>query len=1155
MGDDEGHIIEFLEQTAKCINSIDDQWITKWAALIEKYFKHESRNHIRLKAIALLSQIFSKYHIICGDELMNKIILPHFSDADKENDSVVRRPIVHLLFDITSNCLSYQNCNAILAIIRRILTKPFQHKQHQQQTCGDLPDAYNVAIPSVYSIGNADIIDSRLIIANLNKLFRTKLHRLPIDPAVNMLDISVNYLNLIYRYPLQDPVPAEIPMIRRELFSFFLDLRCNKYGHLGVLSDNKNVDEIEYSPFIICVKKLRASSIIVGSSNAPNRNNHQPSTASIIPSSPKTELPPNIECPTQTTTLPPTQLQTSSSSPMQPSNNHHQRLQSLSYTQHQQNIFVSNALHPDCPIESRCVNLDLVFVGIIDCINQETDSDVLKLVLDELPGLLANKPLVLTAGDERINQLCLALGNLVLPQNRTPNSSASNLMQALSTSGHQQRLNLKVDIAKSALRCLTSLLVYRKLLDHRSIKTMLAAFEDSLKSLTRHPIVPLFTTCLVELQDNSEMSKFVPVVLHRLIKFSPTVNLGTSMLEFLSYLILFPKLYENFSEDEYKFIFAIALPYTNPFRFSDYITCLAFRVIAMWYLKCRPSLRRVFVELVRKSLQSNVIQPFKENHPPLQQSTANVAATINACGGGMNITTPISATPAGLFSQASSPITQTPPITYSCPATMSPMDQRKRSSSLNTENSFRHQQYNQHQMYQAHSASATPTAQSSLQVNEELIETFTDLLSRYTHGQYLAIAPKNRCTEMLIDRSTSQTWLLGNSLITITAGRATNGWAEILVRRPTGNTSWIGRLQNTLGTLPMMNQQSYMNSLNFGSDIISLFSSLTLTSDDGSDNGTESLADLSSISSRDAAISSSLSIEQSSGVGMAGSLRDNGPSNNCNSRLRDPTPLPKDKKTDIALSNFDLITPYETHKVGVIYVGENQVDNRAAILSNKNGSPRYYDFLSKIGTCIILNDIDPEVYFTGGLDVKGADGKYAYFWKDNVTQVIFHVATFMLLRENDPQCHGKNRHIGNDHVCIVYNDSGSRFKLSTIKGTGQFILACIIIVPLDDETNMVEVEMLPELRNIVGEIEPRVLSNVGAPLYARQMAIHLNLGSKIYERRHCEGFFSREPYVSNWVERLRCIKRIRQRLDDNRRTTATTSAGGSISSRASNTLK
>lgn len=64
-----------------------------------------------------------------------------------------------------------------------------------------------------------------------------------------------------------------------------------------------------------------------------------------------------------------------------------------------------------------------------------------------------------------------------------------------------------------------------------------------------------------------------------------------------------------------------------------------------------------------------------------------------------------------------------------------------------------------------------------------------------------------------------------------------------------------------------------------------------------------------------------------------------------------------------------------------------------------------------------------------------------------------------------------------------------------MQGTGQFIMACIVITPLEEVTNLVEVEYLPDLKNILGEIEPKVLSNLGASLYARQLAIHLNVST------------------------------------------------------------
>lgn len=146
-----------------------------------------------------------------------------------------------------------------------------------------------------------------------------------------------------------------------------------------------------------------------------------------------------------------------------------------------------------------------------------------------------------------------------------------------------------------------------------------------------------------------------------------------------------------------------------------------------------------------------------------------------------------------------------------------------------------------------------------------------------------------------------------------------------------------------------------------------------------------------------------------------------------------PIILPKSEAIDRSLKNLDRITPYETHKIGVLYVGPDQSKERTAIWSNPYGSSRYVQFLRGLGRMIRLEDVDSHVY-VGGLDLKGQDGKYAIAWEDNLVQVIFHVATLMPTKaDTDPNCNNKKRHIGNDYVCIVYNESGSPVNLSTIK--------------------------------------------------------------------------------------------------------------------------
>lgn len=55
---------------------------------------------------------------------------------------------------------------------------------------------------------------------------------------------------------------------------------------------------------------------------------------------------------------------------------------------------------------------------------------------------------------------------------------------------------------------------------------------------------------------------------------------------------------------------------------------------------------------------------------------------------------------------------------------------------------------------------------------------------------------------------------------------------------------------------------------------------------------------------------------------------------------------------------------------------------------------------------------------------------------------IFHIATLMPTKDLDKYRCDKKRHLGNDFVSIVYNDSGEDFKLGTIK-VGHFPPGCV----------------------------------------------------------------------------------------------------------------
>jgi len=99
-------------------------------------------------------------------------------------------------------------------------------------------------------------------------------------------------------------------------------------------------------------------------------------------------------------------------------------------------------------------------------------------------------------------------------------------------------------------------------------------------------------------------------------------------------------------------------------------------------------------------------------------------------------------------------------------------------------------------------------------------------------------------------------------------------------------------------------------------------------------------------------------------------------------------PLKVGPENNSAVTLIDLVPPFETHKIGVLYVGQGQCNNEVEILRNSHGSARYVEFLRNIGTLVSLKEAEQNNLFIM-LDRNGADGKFAYIWKDDILQVKF----------------------------------------------------------------------------------------------------------------------------------------------------------------------
>ncbi|GAA5962826.1 hypothetical protein JCM21900_004100 [Sporobolomyces salmonicolor] len=260
-----------------------------------------------------------------------------------------------------------------------------------------------------------------------------------------------------------------------------------------------------------------------------------------------------------------------------------------------------------------------------------------------------------------------------------------------------------------------------------------------------------------------------------------------------------------------------------------------------------------------------------------------------------------------------------------------------------------------------------------------------------------------------------------------------------------------------------------------------------------------------------------------------------------------PLLVPNDPASQRGVAALDRIPIVDFHKVGVLYAGPGQT-NEKDILANVHGSKAYVEFISGLGKLIRLKGSRESDIYTGGLDQENdIDGKWTYVWDDDISQIVFHIATLMpTMLETDPLCTLKKRHIGNDFIKVIWNDSGGEFAFDTLPGDFNFVN--IVIQPhtpagnpwigpgMTNNAEFFKVSM--QCRPGMPEVGPlgtfKMVTGSSLPSVVRQLALHSNIFAQIFlasvgfEAR--QGTTQKIEYSSNWRKRLQQIKMLKKRI-------------------------
>jgi hypothetical protein len=434
---------------------------------------------------------------------------------------------------------------------------------------------------------------------------------------------------------------------------------------------------------------------------------------------------------------------------------------------------------------------------------------------------------------------------------------------------------------------------------------------------------------------------------------------------------------------------------------------------------------------------------------------------------------------------------------------------------------------------------------------DEPTEVCFDWLARYAYASADPRPAHSTLSEIVMNPNnlaspepavSEKTWLSGNSVITIRS-LARLGWIEVLSRRPSGLTRFLCKLEN----IPLVGPGDV------DPDMVSVAAGMMMERDvlrpERPDAGVDQSPETNPRSDT----------IQTVVVGDDGRTAPPAPdpitgyvwSQTAPSQRRkyvavDPaffalqlSPYPdrnqhaSQRMVDAALlpalfRSLDQIPVIDTHKVGIMYVAPGQT-HELDILRNTHGSPAYTRFLEGIGRLINLRG-QVDVY-AGGLS-SDEDGEYAYAWWDDIGQVLYHTATMMPSKPHDKYCVDKKRHIGNDYVRIVWNDSGIPYRFDTLATQFQFVN--IVIEPHslgaiaafsnnihENEYFKVTIQRASGMSDFTPVGDFKLISAEQLPLLVRQLSLLADCFASVFERT--ERDTKEVEVITNWRARLQKI--------------------------------
>uniref|UniRef100_A0A3Q2QIP5 TSC complex subunit 2 n=1 Tax=Fundulus heteroclitus TaxID=8078 RepID=A0A3Q2QIP5_FUNHE len=222
-------VLTLISYRAQSIQPAKDGWIQSLHCLMEKFFRNETRSVIRIKVLHILSFVLSTNRQLYEDELIEKVVIPQLSGIAEDRDLAVRKQATQLLVDLAEGCNTH-HFTSLLDIIERVASR-------------SLVCSGSLEVAERDPTADSPMEDVKTAVLGLLEILQSKLYSLPAGHASRVYELLISHLQLHYKNKYCSAIASTV---RLQVFDFFLMMRADSLHRVGV--PNKD-GVMRFSPY------------------------------------------------------------------------------------------------------------------------------------------------------------------------------------------------------------------------------------------------------------------------------------------------------------------------------------------------------------------------------------------------------------------------------------------------------------------------------------------------------------------------------------------------------------------------------------------------------------------------------------------------------------------------------------------------------------------------------------------------------------------------------------------------------------------------------------------------------------------------------------------------------------------------------------------